>query len=278
MEGHRARKRFSQNFLHDAHYVERIVAAIDAQPGDRIVEIGPGLGALTAPLIARAGQVTGVEIDRDLATRLRERFGAAQLTLLEGDALKLDWQQFAVSDPRPLRIVGNLPYHISTPLLFALLPIAPHVLSQHFMLQKEVVDRIVAVPGSKDFGRLSVMLQFRYRAARLFVVPAGAFAPAPKVQSAIVRLTPIPAAEVPPVDAAMFARVVAAAFGQRRKTLRNALGGMLTVDEIRATGIDPGARAESLGVAAFVALADVASVVLNAGVPGSTRSCSRPGQ
>lgn len=258
MLGHRARKRFSQNFLHDAHYIERIVEAIDPRSGDRIVEIGPGLGALTAPLVERARHVTCVEIDRDLAARLRARFAETELTLIEGDALALDWRRLAESDPRPLKIVGNLPYHISTPLLFALLPIADRIYAQHFMLQKEVVDRIVAAAGSKDYGRLSVMLQFRYRAARLFVVPAGAFSPAPQVQSAIVRLVPKAAAELPAVEPDTFARVVAAAFGQRRKTLRNALAELLGEAEIRGAGVDPGARAETLDAAAFVRLAQSA--------------------
>jgi len=259
MQGHRARRRFSQNFLHDAHYIERIVAAIEPRPGDRIVEIGPGLGALTAPLVERAGSITAVEIDRDLAARLRSRFAAAQLTLVEGDALALDWPALAAADGRPLRIVGNLPYHISTPLLFALLPVAPRVRDQHFMLQREVVDRMVAAPGGRDYGRLSVMLQFRYRVARLFVVPAGAFSPVPKVSSAIVRLLPRPAGELPAVDAEVFARLVAAAFGQRRKTLRNALARMLDEAAIRDCGVDPGARAEALPVASFVALAQRAA-------------------
>jgi 16S rRNA (adenine1518-N6/adenine1519-N6)-dimethyltransferase len=255
MQGHRARRRFSQNFLHDAHYIERIVAAIDPRPGDRIVEIGPGLGALSSSLVERAGAITAVEIDRDLAARLRSRFARGQLALIEGDALRLDWAAFAAADERPLRIVGNLPYHISTPLLFALLPAAARVRDQHFMLQKEVVDRMVAGPGGRDYGRLSVMLQFRYRVARLFIVPPGAFSPAPAVTSAIVRLVPAPAAELPAVDEAAFARVVTAAFGQRRKTLRNALAGVLDEAAIRACAIDPGARAESLPIAAFVALA-----------------------
>lgn len=256
MQGHRARKRFSQNFLHDAHYIARIVDAIAPAPGDRIVEIGPGLGALTAPLVERAGQVTCVEIDRDLAARLRARFAPTQLALIEADALRLDWRALAQADARPLAIVGNLPYHISTPLLFALAPIADRVSAQHFMLQKELVDRIVAAPGSKDYGRLSVMLQFRYRVARLFVVPAGAFSPAPKVQSAIVRMLPIPQRELPPIGADAFARVVAAAFGRRRKTLRNALAGLLRADAIRAAGVDASARAETLAVEQFVRLAE----------------------
>ena len=255
MLGHRARKRFSQNFLHDAHYIERIVGAVAPQPGDRIVEIGPGLAALTEPLLERAGHLTAVEIDRDLAARLRERFSAAKLTLVEADALDFDWAAFAAADPRPLRIVGNLPYHISTPLLFALLPIAARVRDQHFMLQKEVVDRMAAPAGSSDYGRLSVMLQWRYQVTRLFVVPAGAFSPPPQVQSAIVRLVPHPPDTLAPVDAARFAQVVSAAFGQRRKTLRNALSPLLDEAAIRAADVDPQARAETLDVAAFVRLA-----------------------
>ncbi len=255
MQGHRARKRFSQNFLHDAHYIARIVEAIAPVAGERIVEIGPGLGALTERLVARAGHLTCVEIDRDLAARLRRRFAPETLTLIEADALALDWPRLAAADARPLRIVGNLPYHISTPLLFALLPIADRVRDQHFMLQKEVVDRMTAAPGSADYGRLSVMLQWRYAVRRLFVVPPGAFAPAPQVQSAVVRLVPRPAAELPPVDAQRFAQVVAAAFGQRRKTLRNALAPLLDEAQIRAAGIDPQARGETLAVAEFVRLA-----------------------
>jgi 16S rRNA (adenine1518-N6/adenine1519-N6)-dimethyltransferase len=259
MEGqrasHRPRKRFSQNFLHDAHYIERIVAAVNPQPGDRVLEIGPGLAAITAPLIARAQQVTCVEIDRDLAARLRARFAAEQMTLIEADALTLDWRALAEADPRPLRIVGNLPYHISTPILFALLPIADRVRDQHFMLQKEVVDRMAAEPGSDDYGRLSVMLQWRYVVTRLFIVPAGVFSPPPQVQSAIVRLVPQPVEQLPAVDPRRFAQVVAAAFGQRRKTLRNALAPLLDEAAIRAAGIDPQARGETLAVEDFVRLA-----------------------
>jgi 16S rRNA (adenine1518-N6/adenine1519-N6)-dimethyltransferase len=255
MDGHRARKRFSQNFLHDAHWIARIVDAIDPRPGERIVEIGPGLAALTGALIGRAGHITAVEIDRDLAARLRERFTPAQLTLVEGDALELDWAALATQHDAPLRIVGNLPYHISTPLLFALLPVAAQVRDQHFMLQKEVVDRMAAAPGSKDYGRLSVMLQWRYAVSRLFVVPPGAFSPPPQVQSAIVRMLPRPVGQLPDVNPQRFAAVVSAAFSQRRKTLRNALAALLDEPAIRAAGIDPGTRAEQLPVDAFIALA-----------------------
>ncbi len=255
MPPHQARKRFSQNFLHDAHWLARIVDAVAPQIGERMVEIGPGLAALTAPLIARAGHLTAIEIDRDLAARLRERFSAEQLTLIEGDALALDWSAWAQTDPRPIRVVGNLPYNISTPLLFALLPIAHRVVDQHFMLQKEVVDRMVAPAGGRDYGRLSVMLQVRYHVQRLFDVPPGAFHPVPQVMSSIVRLVPRPQAQWPQVDGQAFARVVTAAFGQRRKTLRNALAAVLSAEHIEAADVDPKARAEQLDVDAFVRLA-----------------------
>ena len=258
MDEHRARRRFSQNFLHDPGIIARIVAAIDPQPGQHIVEIGPGLGAITEHLIAGAGRITAVEIDRDLAARLRERFEPAQLELIEADALTVDWQDLARAGEGALRIAGNLPYHISTPLLFALLPIADRVRDQHFMLQKEVVDRMAAPPGGKDYGRLSVMLQFRYRIQRLFLVPPGAFRPAPAVQSAIVRMRPVATADLPDVDAETFAKVVTAGFTQRRKTLRNALSQVLAEAAIEAAQVDPGARAETLDVAAFVRLARAA--------------------
>ncbi|HUL68349.1 MAG TPA: 16S rRNA (adenine(1518)-N(6)/adenine(1519)-N(6))-dimethyltransferase RsmA [Burkholderiaceae bacterium] len=253
--GHRARKRFSQNFLHDTHYIARIVAAIAPKRGDNIVEIGPGLGALTGELVAAAGHIRCVEIDRDLAARLRERFAPDEITVIEGDALALDWNALGHARGGALRIVGNLPYHISTPLLFALVPAAALVEDQHFMLQREVVDRMVAAPGGRDYGRLSVTLQLRYRMAKLFDVPAGAFAPAPKVVSSVVRMQPRAHAELPQIEFGSIERVVAAAFGQRRKTLRNALAPLLDESAIRAAGVDPGARAETLPVASFVALA-----------------------
>jgi 16S rRNA (adenine1518-N6/adenine1519-N6)-dimethyltransferase len=252
MQGHRARRRFSQNFLHDASAIARIVDAIDPRPGENVFEIGPGLGAITAPLIGAAGSITAVEIDRDLAGRLRERFDEGRLRLLEGDALELDWPQVLAQGGA--RIVGNLPYNVSTPLLFALLPAAHLVRDQHFMLQREVVDRMVSPPGGREYGRLSVMLQFRYHLKRLFHVAPGCFSPAPAVTSSIVRMVPRPAGEVPDVDAAAFARVVMAAFSQRRKTLRNALSTVMDEGAIRAAEIDPGARAETLDSDAFVRL------------------------
>jgi 16S rRNA (adenine1518-N6/adenine1519-N6)-dimethyltransferase len=253
---HRARKRFGQNFLHDPHVVTRIIDAIGPQRGQAIVEIGPGQAALTGALIERAGHIRAVEIDRDLAAALRARFSAEQLTLIEGDALKIDWRALAgEAGEAVLRIVGNLPYNISTPLLFELLPIADRVIDQHFMLQAEVVDRMVAAPGSKTYGRLSVMLQYRYRLTKLFDVARGAFRPAPQVTSSIVRMLPRAAAELPDVDAGAFSSVVAAAFGQRRKTLRNSLAKLLGAGAITAAGVDPQARAETLDVSRFVSLA-----------------------
>jgi 16S rRNA (adenine1518-N6/adenine1519-N6)-dimethyltransferase len=252
VDGHRPRKRFSQNFLADEHYVARIVAAVDPRPGQRIVEIGPGLAALTAKLIERAGHVTAVEIDRDLAARLRERFDPARLTLIEGDALDFDFA--ALGDG--LRVVGNLPYNVSSPLLFRLAAQAAHLSDVTVMLQKEVVDRMTASPGTADYGRLTVMLGATFAIERLFVVPPGAFRPVPKVDSAVARLTPLRERAPRIVDAALFARVVAAAFSQRRKTLRNALATVCDADAMRRAGIDPGLRGEALSVADFVRLAN----------------------
>jgi 16S rRNA (adenine1518-N6/adenine1519-N6)-dimethyltransferase len=267
---HRPRKRFSQNFLHERHFIERIAAAIDPRPGERIVEIGPGEAALTQALLDRVEAIDAVEIDRDLAAMLRQRFAAHRLRLHVADGLEFDWRGFAQANGS-LRIVGNLPYHVSTPLLFALVPIAAQVLDQHFLLQREVVERMVAPPGSKIYGRLSVMLQFRYAMSKRFDVPAGAFRPVPAVVSSLVRMVPRPVAELPEVDAGAFARVVAAAFGQRRKTLRNALSGLLDESALGAAGVDPQARAETLPVEAFVrlalAVADVARTAQSDAVP-----------
>ena len=219
LEGHKARKRFGQNFLHDRHWIERIVRGIDPKPGDALIEIGPGQAALTREVIACAGHEAAVEIDRDLAQFLREQFSPEELTLIEADALKLDWT--TVLEGRRLRIIGNLPYNISSPLLFALMSAADRVIDQHFMLQREVVDRMVAEPGSKTYGRLSVMLQYRYVMHKLFDVPPGAFVPPPKVTSSIVRMVPRPVESLPEVDMEIFSQVVALAFQQRRKTPRS---------------------------------------------------------
>lgn len=268
LQGHRARKRFGQNFLHDRHWIERIAKAVNATEGDDIVEIGPGQAALTRELIAGAGKVRAVEIDRDLAAWLKETFPES-LSLIEADALTLDWTQVAKNDN--LRVVGNLPYNISSPLLFKLLEAADHVKDQHFMLQKEVVDRMVAQHGSKTYGRLSVMLQWRYRMQKLFDVPPGAFNPPPKVMSSVVRMIPKAKEEVPSVDFELFSSVVANAFSQRRKTIRNALSALLSSEEISACDVDPGARAEALPLDAFVRLAQKAEALGRKAVtPGTT--------
>jgi 16S rRNA (adenine1518-N6/adenine1519-N6)-dimethyltransferase len=250
---HVARKRFGQNFLVDAHYIDRIVAAIDPRPGDAIVEIGPGLAALTGRLIAGAGSITAVEIDRDLAARLRADFAPEALRLIVADALEFD---FASLGPR-LRIVGNLPYNISSPLLFHLAQFETRLTDLHVMLQREVVARMTAAPATADYGRLSVMLQSTFAVTRLFTVPGGAFRPAPKVESAVARLVPLGTAKPAIADRTVFARVVGAAFSQRRKTLRNALSAVCDVGAIEAAGIDPRARGETLSVTQFVRLANL---------------------
>lgn len=251
MHGHRPRKRFGQNFLADAHYATRIVDAIDPRPGDNLVEIGPGLAALTGTLIERTGRISAIEIDRDLAARLRERFTPDQLSLHEADALAFD---FALGDD--LRVVGNLPYNISSPLLFHLASFDTQLRDIHVMLQREVVARMTAAPGTADYGRLTVMLQARFAVTRLFTVPAGAFRPAPKVESAVARLLPLGAARPRIADETLFARLVAAAFGQRRKTLRNALATLADSEGLERAAVDPGARGETLAVGDFVRLAN----------------------
>ena len=253
MEGHRARKRFSQNFLRDAFVVARIIRAIDPQPGDLVVEIGPGMGALTGHLIERAGRVTAIEIDRDLSERLRAQFPGGGLRLITADALDLDWPQFARSLDGPLRIVGNLPYNISTPLLFRLLAAAAQIADLTVMLQREVAARLAAGPGDPGYGRLAVMLAPQAEVTWLFAVGPGAFQPPPKVWSAVVRIA-MRAAPAFPVSP-NYAAVVAAAFAQRRKTLRNALSQLLRREQISACGVDPGARPETLAPQAFNTLA-----------------------
>lgn len=259
-QGHVARKRFGQNFLVAPGIVDRIVEAVRPLPGDTVVEIGPGLGALTGPLLERIDHLHVVEIDRDLIDRLRRRFPEERLTVHAGDALMFDFG--ALQTAGPLKIVGNLPYNISSPLLFHLSGYAAQVAEMHFMLQREVVERMVAVPGGREFGRLSVMLQYRFDMERLFLVPPGAFNPPPKVESAVVRMIPraeaskVGAGGTAPRDPALFARLVAAAFSQRRKMLRNTLREFIDEERLAALGIQPTARAEDLAVADYVRLAN----------------------
>lgn len=248
------RKRFGQHFLHDRDVVRRIVESVDPHADDRLVEIGPGEGVLTEPLLARVDRLDVVEIDRDLAAALRERADwSGRLTVHETDALRFDFR--GLPGASPLRVVGNLPYNISTPLLFHLLAQRECIRDMHFMLQREVVDRIVAAPGSRAYGRLSVMIQACCSATALFRVAPGAFRPPPAVESAVVRLRPLAEPAVPPAVESAFSAIVHDAFTARRKTLRNALRNRLTAGQIEAAGIDPGVRAETLPVAAFVALA-----------------------
>lgn len=254
---HRPRKRFGQHFLRDSGVVERIVAAIRPLPGDRLVEIGPGLGALTRPLLDAAGELDAVELDRDLLEPLRARCaGSGVLRIHCADALVFDFAALRGDGPR-LRLTGNLPYNISTPLLFHLLDQAEHLRDLHFMLQLEVVERMAAGPGEDAYGRLSVMLQYRCRVESLFAVEPEAFRPPPKVRSAVARLVPRETSPVSVRDERRFAEVVRLAFAQRRKTLRNALRGLLDAGQIEAAGVDPGARAETLDLAAFAALSNV---------------------
>ena len=252
---HIARKRFGQNFLHDKLVLADIIHAIAPQEGETMVEIGPGLGAMTQLLMKQLGQMHVVELDRDLVARLQSTFNPAQLTIHAGDALKFDFSTIPVAPGQKLRVVGNLPYNISSPLLFHLAAIAPLVQDQHFMLQKEVVERMVAEPGSKTYGRLSVMLQWRYKMALMFVVPPTAFDPPPRVESAIVRM--IPLEHMLPCDQESLEAVVMKAFSQRRKVIRNCLAGMFTEQQIIDAGIDPSMRPETVGLVQYVALANL---------------------
>ncbi len=247
------RKRFGQHFLHDPQVIARIVAAIEPRRGERMLEIGPGRGALTAPLLERLDELMAIEIDRDLARDLAGRFGAA-LRLVNQDVLEVDLAALRAAGP-PLRVVGNLPYNISTPLLFRLLEQRAAIRDMHFMLQREVVDRMVAPPGSRTYGRLTVMLAPWVHIERVLNVGPGAFTPPPRVSSAVVRITPLAAPAFEIGSAASFDRVVRAAFAQRRKTLRNALKGTVPAGVMEQLGIDPGARAEQLAAAQFGALA-----------------------
>ncbi|KAA3629606.1 MAG: 16S rRNA (adenine(1518)-N(6)/adenine(1519)-N(6))-dimethyltransferase RsmA [Proteobacteria bacterium] len=250
---HRPRKRFGQNFLHDQSVIQRIVDAIDPRPGQHLVEIGPGQGALTRPLLERAGALEVIELDRDLIEPLRLLDNAnARLTVYQADALRFDFGQL-VREGR-LRVVGNLPYNISTPLLFHLLDQAAVIEDMHFMLQKEVVERMAAQPGGGDWGRLSVMIQYRCAVTPLFVVRPGAFHPPPKVDSMIVRLTPYATPPVTVTEPALLSKVVNQAFSMRRKTLRNALKGWVSPEQWTALAIDSRRRPETLSLAEFAVI------------------------
>lgn len=250
---HIPRKRFGQNFLTDQLVLSQIIRSINPQAGDTMVEIGPGLAAMTRLLLEGVPQMHVVELDRDLVARLKKSFSPEKLVVHEGDALKFDFSSIPVPEGQKLRVVGNLPYNISSPLLFRLAEIAPLVQDQHFMLQKEVVERMVATPGSKAYGRLSVMLQWRYHMDLLFIVPPEAFDPPPKVDSAIVRM--IPKAEMLACEQKNLEAVVTKAFSQRRKVVRNCVAGMFTEQQLIDAGIDPQVRPETIALEQYVNLA-----------------------
>jgi 16S rRNA (adenine1518-N6/adenine1519-N6)-dimethyltransferase len=251
---HRARKRFGQNFLHDTGIIAKIVAAIQPAPNDHFIEIGPGHGAITKLLAAIVKTLEVIEIDTDLADELESQDWFAKVRLHRGDALEFDFASVNAS-PGSLRLVGNLPYNISTPLLFHILDHYTMFRDVHVMLQKEVVQRMTAEPGNKSYGRLTVALAARCRVESLFVIKPGAFTPAPQVDSAFARLTPLPEPLIQPAEQDDFDEVLRHAFGQRRKQLGNALGNLLDGDRIAAAGIDPQRRAETLEVGDFVRLA-----------------------
>lgn len=249
---HIPRKRFGQNFLTDQNVLHEIIRAISPAADDLMVEIGPGQGAMTGLLLPALNALHAVELDRDLVTLLKKKFGTDKLIIHSGDALAFDFASL-LKEGKKLRIVGNLPYNISSPLLFHLAQFAPQVQDQHFMLQKEVVERMVAAPGGKDYGRLSVMLQWRYHMELLFIVPPEAFDPPPRVDSAIVRM--IPLAQPLECEQAKLEQVVTKAFSQRRKVIRNCLSGMFTEAQLVDAGVDPQARPETVALAQYVALA-----------------------
>ena len=261
-QGHKARKRFGQNFLHDSNIINKIVLAINPKEGQNLVEIGPGMGAITEPVLEATGALNVVEIDRDLIPRLRTQFfNYPNFKVYEGDALQYDFTQLIdkeAENPAPLRIIGNLPYNISTPLIFHLLSYTEQHLVQdmHFMLQKEVVDRLAAGPGTSDYGRLGIMAQYWCRVEPLFIVGPGSFNPPPKVDSAIVRLVPHDTLPFPAKDITILQHVVRQAFSMRRKTLRNTLKTLITASDIEKLGIDAGLRPERLTLQEYVTLSD----------------------
>lgn len=253
VQGHQARKRFGQNFLSDPYYINRIVSSIAPNEKDTMVEIGPGLGAITELLINKVGKLDLVELDKDLIPRLELKFAQADnLTIHHCDALKFDFSSLSQSTKPTLRIVGNLPYNISTPLIFHLLKYREHIQDMYFMLQKEVVERICASANSKTYGRLSIMSQYHCDAEMLFVVPPGAFQPAPKVDSAIIKLTPKPQNLLNSANQSLLSEIVTASFNQRRKTIRNNLKKYLTDEQLIQLSIDPSARPETLELQNFV--------------------------
>jgi 16S rRNA (adenine1518-N6/adenine1519-N6)-dimethyltransferase len=247
---HIARKRFGQHFLTDGAVIDAIVDLIEPKPGDALIEIGPGLGAMTFPLLERSERLTVIELDRDLAERLRRR---GDIEVVEADVLQVDFAALADARTQKLRVVGNLPYNISSPILFHLLEVAERVVDQHFMLQKEVVERMVASPGNKEYGRLSVMLQWRYDIESVLDVPPESFDPPPRVDSAVVRMLPL--GPMPGIDASLLSELVRVAFSQRRKILRNTLGRWLD-ERGFAGGFDVQRRAEEVPVDEYLALAE----------------------
>jgi 16S rRNA (adenine1518-N6/adenine1519-N6)-dimethyltransferase len=253
---HIPRKRFGQHFLHDKQVIQRLVDAIAPQPDQHIVEIGPGQGALTAPILRRIHQLDVVELDRDLIPALKIRCKElGTLNVYEADALEFDYMQL-LKDSKPMRLIGNLPYNISTPLIFHLLKFAPHIVDMHFMLQKEVVDRLAAQVGDDAYGRLGIMVQYHCQVSALFDVPPGAFYPPPQVQSSIVKLVPYHSATHMAQDYDHFATLVRQAFSQRRKTLRNSLKTLLNDDDWKLTDIDPHLRPEQLSMTDYVKMSN----------------------
>ncbi len=257
--GHQAKKRFGQNFLHNDAIISKIVDAINPEPDENLVEIGPGLGALTEPVVDRAGKLSVIELDRDLAHRLRHHpFLAPHLTIYETDALKFDFAQLT-SAGKPLRIFGNLPYNISTPLIFHLLSFHNVIADMHFMLQKEVVERMAATPNSKAYGRLSIMTQYQCQVIPVMEIGPEAFKPAPKVDSAIVRLIPHQQIAEPAQSVAMLNTVCLTAFNQRRKAIRNSLKKLISIEQLQALDIDAGIRPENLTPTEYIRIANFLS-------------------
>jgi|TARA_R110000822_G_scaffold226254_14_gene359038 16S rRNA (adenine1518-N6/adenine1519-N6)-dimethyltransferase len=259
---HQARKRFGQNFLVDNNIIEKIVSAIAPTPNQNLIEIGPGQGAITGPVLEKCPRLNVIELDRDLIPLLQKKFHQyPELHIHQGDALKTDFSQF-YREGKPLRIIGNLPYNISTPLMFHLLSFSGQIRDMYFMLQKEVVTRLAAVPGDKNYGRLSIMVQYYCQVEPLFQVPPTAFRPAPKVESAIVRLLPYPEPPYPADDLQLLSRLVRACFQQRRKTMRNTLKHMLNAEQLEQLGIDLTRRPETLSVEDFVVLSNQIGALL----------------